>query len=132
MARGHRKLDGSWSGGKGSFKRKNRSATAKLVAELGERLFWEKDTLSAADYAALEAEFQVGAALEGELKGEGPDNMDTALLARTLAALRHAIEVTQARGQRSAAPNQRPKKGPSDQETPSALEERLKGCAVVC
>ena len=58
MAREHRKLDGSWSGGKGSFKRKNRSVTSKLVAELGERLFWEKDTLSTEDYAALEAEWR--------------------------------------------------------------------------
>ena len=52
-----RKLDGSWSGGKGYFKRKNNGIAAKRVAELGERLFWEKDTLSEEDYAALKEEW---------------------------------------------------------------------------
>ena len=58
MAREHRKLDGSWSGGKGDKRRKAQGMADKKVAALGERLFWEKDTLSKAEYRALELEWK--------------------------------------------------------------------------
>ena len=58
MSREPRKLDGSWSGGKGSKARKSHGAKAQLVAALGQRLFWEKDTLTTTAYAALEAEWR--------------------------------------------------------------------------
>ena len=55
---GKRKLDGSWEGGKGSKRRRSEGLAAAKVAALGERLFWEKDTLSEAEYRALELEWK--------------------------------------------------------------------------
>ena len=56
--KGKRKLDGSWEGGKGSKKRRPSGLAAAKVAALGERLCWEKDTLSEAEYRAIELEWK--------------------------------------------------------------------------
>lgn len=56
--KGKRKLNGSWEGGKGDKRRRPSGIAAAKVAALGERLFWEKDTLSAAEYRALELEWK--------------------------------------------------------------------------
>ena len=47
-----------WHGGKGSRRRRSNSTAAKKVAALGERLFWEKNTLSPEEYRILELEWR--------------------------------------------------------------------------
>tara|TARA_B110000858_G_scaffold67822_1_gene78803 strand:+ start:1769 stop:1984 length:216 start_codon:yes stop_codon:yes gene_type:complete len=58
ISTGGRRLDGSWAGGKGSKQRRAQGMADKKVAALGERLFWEKGTLSDAEYRALELEWK--------------------------------------------------------------------------
>jgi len=53
-----RRLDGSWAGGKGDKRRRESGPAAQKVAALGERLFWEKGTLSEPEYRALELEWR--------------------------------------------------------------------------
>lgn len=53
-----RRLDGSHAAGKGSRRRRESGQAAQKVAALGERLFWEKGTLSEPEYRALELEWK--------------------------------------------------------------------------
>jgi len=53
-----RRLDGSHAAGKGSRRRNSQGPAAQKVAALGERMFWEKATLSEPEYRALELEWK--------------------------------------------------------------------------